>query len=108
MDSPQFVYILICADGTFYTGSTSDLALRLTEHQSGSDPSAYTFRRRPVRLVWCEGFPTFDQALAREHQIKGWSHEKKKALIEGGVQAVRHVAGSVRGRRNKTRIPNPA
>jgi predicted GIY-YIG superfamily endonuclease len=96
-----FVYVLMCADGSFYVGSTTNLSLRLAQHQEGHDPTAYTYRRRPVRLIWCEGFPTLDQALAREQQLRGWSRAKKKALITGDVDLVHEIVATQRRRREK-------
>lgn len=75
------VYILLCADGAYYTGVTNDLDRRLEEHQSGFNPIAYTYKRRPVKLVFFEWFPDADQAIAFEKQVKGWRREKKEALI---------------------------
>jgi putative endonuclease len=92
-----YVYILECADGTFYTGMTSDPALRLEEHRTGLDPAAYTFTRRPVRLIWAQVFPTRDEALAQEHQVKGWSRAKQLALIgAAGMPFIRSSQGSGR------------
>lgn len=48
---PYYVYILKCADNSYYTGSTSDLSQRFVQHQIGSDPSAYTYSRRPVEMI---------------------------------------------------------
>ena len=75
------VYILRCADGTYYTGVTNDLDRRVWEHQSGHDSRAYTFRRRPLKLVFQEHFPDVNQAIAFEKQVKGWRRAKKEALI---------------------------
>jgi predicted GIY-YIG superfamily endonuclease len=88
---PFFVYILKCADGSYYTVNTQALDRRLFEHQSGADPRAYTFRRRPVKLVWGEEFETLDEALLHEHQVKGWSRAKKEALIRGDFQAIHEI-----------------
>jgi predicted GIY-YIG superfamily endonuclease len=82
------VYILICSDGSFYTGMTSNLDLRIAEHNEGVDSSCYTYSRRPVRLVWSQAFPDETQALARERQIKGWRRAKKQALIRGDWEGV--------------------
>jgi len=82
-----FVYILKCADGSYYTGSSADLSKRLFEHQQGVQSSAYTFSRRPVELVWSEEVETYNEALLHEHQIKGWSRAKKEALIRDDFQA---------------------
>ncbi len=75
------VYILQCADGAYYTGVTNDLGRRLQEHQTGYNPKAYTFKRRPVKMVFYEWFPDAGQAIAFEKQVKGWRREKKEALI---------------------------
>ena len=85
------VYILECADGTYYTGVTGFLELRVAQHQTGHDPTSFTFRRRPVTLVWAEAFPTEQQARERERQLKGWSKAKKKALIQTGMTGVQAV-----------------
>ena len=77
-----YVYIVECADKSFYTGFTSNLDKRLFEHNSGHDEDAYTFKRRPVSLKWFEQFTDPNQAIIVEKQIKGWSRKKKLALIE--------------------------
>jgi tRNA/rRNA methyltransferase len=76
-----YAYMLRCADGRYYVGHTDDLEARLAQHQQGTVPS-YTQTRRPVELVWCELFPTRDEAFAAERRIKGWGRPKKEALIE--------------------------
>ncbi|TCK23117.1 putative endonuclease [Ancylobacter aquaticus] len=87
-----FVYMLRCADGSFYVGSTSGpLDKRLAEHESGSYPG-YTFRRRPVTLVWSEAFERITDAIAAERQIKGWTRVKKEALICSDWETLRHAA----------------
>ena len=98
-----YLYILQCADGTYYTGITSNLERRLDAHQRGADPRAYTSHRRPVKLVWAQTFESKDAAFQREQQIKGWSHAKKAALIRGGVQAVHEVVQAERKRREHTK-----
>ena len=77
------VYILLCRDGSYYTGITNDLERRLWEHETGCDPKAYTFRRRPLKLVFHEDFRDVNRAIDFEKQIKGWRREKKEALING-------------------------
>ena len=74
------VYIFHCADGTYYTGITRNMAQRLDEHARGK--SRYTQSRLPVKLVHEEKFSDEAAALAREKQIKNWSHDKKMNLIE--------------------------
>ena len=77
-----WVYILQCADGAFYTGLTRrEPDERESEHNQGLDPLSFTFSRRPVSLVWCENFDRYDEAIATERRIKGWSRAKKEALI---------------------------
>jgi tRNA/rRNA methyltransferase len=75
-----YVYILRCADGSYYVGHTDDLERRLAAHQNG-EISGYTSSRRPVELVFAEEFASRDEAFLRERQIKGWSRRKKEALI---------------------------
>ena len=75
-----YMYILKCADGTYYTGSTVDLELRVSQHQSGGGAN-YTKSRLPVSLVYWEEYPRVDEAFAREKQVQAWSHAKKEALI---------------------------
>ena len=96
-----FVYLLVCADGTFYVGSTANLPLRLAQHQMGHDPAAYAYRRRPVRLAWCDRFPSLGEALERERQLKGWSRAKE-ALINGEVDQVHEIVANERRRREKS------
>lgn len=75
------VYILLCADGTLYTGYTGNLSRRMKQHQSGSIPRAYTKSRRPVRLVWAGKFNSKDEARTYERKIKKWPAERKENLI---------------------------
>ncbi len=96
-----FVYILKCADNTYYTGITNDIARRLSEHQSGANPNAYTFPRRPVKLVWGEEVNTYGDALSHERQIKKWSQAKKEALIRGDFDTIHQIVAEERKRREK-------
>ena len=82
------VYILRCADGSFYVGSTNDLARRIVQHEAGKG-SAYTRRRLPVTVVWSEEFARIDDAFQWEKRIQGWSHAKRQAFIDGGIDAIR-------------------
>jgi putative endonuclease len=76
------VYMVICSDGTYYTGVTNNLERRLAEHDSGLNPKAYTHGRRPVKLAWSQVFSDPMQAIAIEKKVKDWSRKKKEALIE--------------------------
>ncbi len=78
------MYILVCADGSYYTGSTTNLDLRLQQHQSGEGAN-HTQKRLPVELVYYEEFDRIDEAFYREKQIQGWSRKKKEALINNKV-----------------------
>jgi putative endonuclease len=77
-----YVYILECADGTYYTGMTSNLKRRLSQHKNGSSKRAYTYSRRPVTLVWCEELASRDDAKQREKQIKRGNRRWKIALVK--------------------------
>jgi putative endonuclease len=89
---PAYVYILRCADGSYYTRSTrTTLEARLAEHNAGAY-NGYTAKRRPVELVWSEAFERLDDAIAAERRIKGWSRAKKDALIAADWNEVRQLA----------------
>ena len=77
-----WVYLLRCADGSYYAGHTDDMEARLWQHNQGLC-CEWTARRRPIELVWCEAAPTRSEALAFERRIKGWTRAKKEALIAG-------------------------
>ena len=79
-----WVYILRCSDGSFYVGSTTDLDRRVWQHNNG-EGAAYTRRRTPVELVWCQVFDRIDEAWAFEKRLQTWSRAKRLALIEGRV-----------------------
>ncbi|WP_339680931.1 GIY-YIG nuclease family protein [Cyclobacterium marinum] len=77
-----WLYILECADGTYYTGSTINLDLRLLQHQNGEGAN-YTKKRLPVQLIYSEEYQRIDEAFFREKQVQGWGRKKKEALING-------------------------
>jgi putative endonuclease len=78
-----WLYILLCADGSYYTGTTrTDLEIRLAQHRSGHF-GGYAATRLPVTLVYSEYFDRIVDAIAAERKIKGWSRAKKAALIAG-------------------------
>jgi putative endonuclease len=87
-----WVYILRCSDGRYYTGHTEDLDVRLAQHQQGYFRECWTYRRRPLELVWSEEMPTRDEALVAERIVGGWSRGKKEALIRGDWTMVSHLA----------------
>ena len=94
-----WVYILRCADGSYYTGHTDNLENRIGQHQTG-EYQGYTAIRLPVELAWSQECPTREEALSAERQIKGWSRKKKEAMMRGDWLEVSRIA------RNKTTDPS--
>lgn len=86
-----WTYILLCADGRYYTGHTDNLEHRIGQHQSGLI-EGFTSSRLPVRLMWSQDFPTRIEALEAEMRIKKWSQANKDALIRGDWKAVSNFA----------------
>ena len=86
-----WVYILRCADRSYDIGHTDNLEVRLAQHQSG-ELAGYTKHRRPVQLVYSENFDSRDAAFAAERPLKGWSRQKKEALIAGDWDRLRLLA----------------
>ena len=99
-----FVYMLQCADGSYYVGSATgdDLWRRIAEHQTGAY-RGYTYARRPVRLVWSEHFDRITDAIAAERKVKGWTRVKKEALIKSDWAALKMGAK----RRGGKPLPSP-
>lgn len=75
-------YLLLCADGTLYAGSTPDMERRLREHNTGKAGAKYTRGRRPVTLAYSEEFADIAEARARERALKKLSRAKKLALVQ--------------------------
>ena len=86
-----YVYLLRCSDGSYYVGHTDNLEQRVAQHHAG-EIAGYTQSRRPLDLVWSQDFPSREEVLAAEHQIKGWSRAKKEALIAGDWQGLHEAA----------------
>ena len=84
---PFYVYILRCADGTYYTGHTDDLDVRMGQHGRG-EGSKYTSKRRPLSLVWATDLQTRTEAFELERRLHGWSRAKKEALMRGDFEAL--------------------
>lgn len=78
-----WVYILQCADNSYYTGHTDNLEQRVAQHHHRAFPTCYTASRLPIKLIFSQSFPTREEALSSERQIKGWSRKKKEAMIAG-------------------------
>ncbi len=77
-----FLYILRCADGSYYVGSARSLDHRMEQHMSGHGGD-YTSRRTPVVLVFAQEFDRIDDAYFMEKRVQGWSRAKREALIQG-------------------------
>jgi putative endonuclease len=101
-----WAYIIECADGSYYVGSTVDLERRISQHNLGLG-AKYTqiARRRPVTLVWAAQFDRIDDAYWFEKQVQGWSRAKREALIEGRI---RDLPGLARGRCRPPAAPGSA
>lgn len=85
------MYILRCSDESYYTGSTTNLELRIVQHQNGQGAN-YTKKRLPVKLVYYEEYQRIDEAFYREKQVQGWSRKKKQALINGWEDELKKLA----------------
>lgn len=86
-----YMYILRCADGSYYTGSTWNLEKRLWEHQQGLGAN-HTAKHLPVELVYCEECERIDEAFHREKQVQGWSRKKKEALMASDFNKLHQLA----------------
>ena len=87
------VYILKCANGLYYVGSTTNIELRLQEHRSGVG-SGFTKAHLPIELVYTEEYNTIHEARLRERQLHKWSHAKKEALIHGDMEKLKQLSRS--------------
>jgi putative endonuclease len=92
MEKYLYVYLLKCNDGTYYTGITNNFERRFIEHQQGEITTCYTFSRRPVQLAYLEKFQNYNQAIAWEKQVKGWTRTKKEALIQGNWEKIKELS----------------
>ena len=86
-----WMYILKCADDSYYVGSTKNLELRFVQHQSGKG-SRYTSGRLPVELVYGEEYDRVADAYYREKQVQNWGRAKREALINGNVELLPPLA----------------
>ena len=85
------MYILLCSNGRYYTGSAKYLDRRIDQHKNGKGAN-YTKEHGPVELVYFEKYDRIDLAFYREKQVQGWSHVKKRALIEGRFSKLKEIA----------------
>ena len=91
-----FVYILGCSDGSYYVGSHrgEHISNRVDAHNEGLNRRAYTYKRRPVTLLWNEMFDDPADMVAAERRLKGWSRAKKEAYMRGDLGTLRQLAKS--------------
>jgi len=88
-----YVYILRCADGSYYIGHTHSLPQRVQAHCDGTAGS-FTREHRPVALVFAGPAMDGEAAMQREHQIKRWTRAKKEALLTGDLAHLRALSKS--------------
>lgn len=100
------MYILECADGSYYTGSTIDLERRLWEHENLLGAN-YTKKRLPVKLVYYEEYSRIDEAFYREKQVQGWSRKKKEALIQGKPDLLPKLAKKIFSKATVASVQSP-
>ena len=98
-----YMYILECGDGSFYTGSTKNLRLRINQHKNGEGAN-FTAKHLPVKLVYYETFDRIDTAFKREKQIQKWSRAKKIALIQRDIEKLKQLSRSTSSRTNSTSL----
>jgi putative endonuclease len=102
MTHHYYVYIIQCKDSSYYTGVTNNIERRLWEHETGFNPTCYTFDRRPVELKYCERHENIMDAIAWEKQLKGWSRKKKEALFKEDWEEIKRLATSRGGNNPST------
>ena len=90
-----YVYILRCRDKSYYTGHTDDIEFRISQHVTGAIKTCYTYKKRPVYVVYATEFPSRYEALAAERQIKGWSRKQKEALINENFERLKALSKKI-------------
>ena len=104
VEAAGYMYVLQCADGSFYAGSTKDLEQRIIKHKDG-EGAEYTQKKLPVKLVYYETFERIDKAFYREKQIQKWSRAKKLSLIKGDIEVLKQLS---KNRNNpEPKVPEP-
>jgi putative endonuclease len=100
MTEGAWLYILRCADGSYYIGTTRlSLDIRVAQHNAGTF-EGYTATRRPVELIFSQWFDQITDAIENERKLKKWSRAKKEALIRGDFVSLQQLA--------KRRSPHPS
>jgi putative endonuclease len=100
-----YLYILECCDGSYYTGVTNNIDRRVVQHNIGENKESFTYKRRPVKLVYSEVFWDFQLAFEWETRIKKWSRAKKKALINGDYESLKSLSKKDFSKRASIRPP---
>ena len=77
---PYYIYILLCRDGSYYTGHAKDVKRRVEQHKKGQG-ARYTRMHDPEKIVYVEEFDSLSKAMKREREIKSLSHSKKQQLV---------------------------
>ncbi len=103
MGKSFYAYMLLCSDGSYYTGHTDDLEKRVKEHQQGGK-CTYTSIRRPIQLYWHQEFATREEAKEVETQIKKWSRKKKESLAKGNWDDLHEAAKKKNWQNHKERL----
>lgn len=85
------MYILECADGSYYTGSTIDVGRRFKQHQNG-EGAIHTKKYLPVKLIYVEEYDHVSTAFYREKQVQGWNRKKKEALVLGKLKELKTLS----------------
>lgn len=98
----MYVYILECADESYYIGVTNNLERRFQEHEQGINRNCYTYTRRPLKIVFYEMFNDPMKAIAFEKKIKGWNRKKKEALINEQFHLLPELSKSKANARSST------
>ena len=92
MAGGAWLYILRCADGSYYVSTTrTSLEMRIAQHNDGTF-TGYTTSRRPVELIFSQWFDQITDAIENERKLKGWGRAKKEALIRGDFAALQLLA----------------
>lgn len=86
------IYIIKCSDGLLYTGFTNNISRRFEEHQEGRNKNSFTYKRRPLELIFHQEFNELKQAIYFEKKIKKWSAQKKLALANEDFEVLQILA----------------
>jgi putative endonuclease len=95
------MYLLRCGDGTFYAGSTRNLAMRLEQHVTGNG-GEYTSKSLPVELAFSAEFDRIEDAYKLEKRVQGWSPAKRQALVDGRLGDLPELSSRRRPRATQT------